>query len=91
MLPEDSFWFLLFRDEGMAKTVKYDAFISYRHCESDSDNQSGAIVIYARTEDNSDAYFKVYPVTYEQLISMADEFLSGYEPDERVKEKYSLG
>ena len=55
------------------------------------DNQSGAIVIYARTEDDSATYFKVYPVTYEQLIPMTDEFLGGYEPDERVKEKYSLG
>ena len=45
----------------------------------------------ARTEDDSATYFMVYPVTYEQLISMTDEFLGDYEPDERVKEKYSLG
>ena len=30
-------------------------------------------------------------VTYDQMISMSDDYLAGYEPDERVKEKYSLG
>jgi len=30
------------------------------------------------------------PVSYEELIAMADEMLIGYEPDEKVKEKYSL-
>ena len=58
------------------------------------DKQSGAIVVYDGLADNSgnrSVYFKAYPLTYEQLISMADRFLSGYEPDERVKEKYSLG
>ena len=57
-----------------------------------TDNQSGAIVVYAiNSTGNRSAYYKVYPVTYEKLISLADEFLSGYVPDERVKEKYSLG
>ena len=58
------------------------------------DNQSGAIVVYNVHNDhtgNKSVYYKACPVTYEQLISLADEFLSGYEPDERVKEKYSLG
>ena len=58
------------------------------------DNQSGAIVVYAVDNSNTgnkSAYYKVYPLTYEKLISLADEFLSGYVPDERVKEKYSLG
>ena len=118
----------------MAKTVKYDAFISYRHCEPDSDiaaklqkklegfrlpkdiakklgrtrlnrvfrdetefavsdDLTQAIVVYSINYEysgNNSAYYKVYPVTYEELISMADEYLDGYEPDERVKEKYSL-
>ena len=58
------------------------------------DKLSGAIVVYGVNNDqtgNNSVYYMACPVTYEQLISMADEFLSGYEPDERVKEKYSLG
>ena len=56
------------------------------------DNRSGAILVYdINNTGNKSAYYKVYPITYEKLISLADEFLSGYEPDERVKEKYSLG
>ena len=58
------------------------------------DRQSGAIVVYYVPNDhtgNNSVYYKACPVTYEQLISLADEFLSGYQPDERVKEKYSLG
>ena len=57
------------------------------------EKQSGAIVVYDLSNgiEGSDTTYSAYPVTYEQLISMADEFLDGYEPDERVKEKYSLG
>ena len=58
------------------------------------DKQSGAIVVFDKTNSNSEGfsgYYTAYPVTYEQLILLADEFLSGYEPDERIKEKYSLG
>ena len=57
------------------------------------DERSGAIVVYSINYEHSgniSAYYKVYPVTYKDLISMADEYLDGYEPDERVKEKYSL-
>ncbi|MBR0395294.1 MAG: hypothetical protein IJI63_02145 [Clostridiales bacterium] len=35
-------------------------------------------------------YFELLSI-YDQLISIADDYLDGYEPDERVKEKYSLG
>ena len=57
-----------------------------------TDNQSGAIVVYAiNNNGDKSAYFKTHPVTYEKLISLADEYLSGYVPDARVKEKYSLG
>ncbi|MBO4687648.1 MAG: toll/interleukin-1 receptor domain-containing protein [Clostridiales bacterium] len=31
------------------------------------------------------------PITYEELIEMTDAYLGDYEPDERVREKYSLG
>ena len=58
------------------------------------ENESGAIVVYDLKNGDSEffsGYYALSPVTYEQLIPMADEFLSGYEPDERVKEKYSLG
>ncbi|MCR4557578.1 MAG: TIR domain-containing protein [Saccharofermentans sp.] len=54
----------------------------------------GNPVLFNLTQNNPDNYSGHYtacPVTYEQLISMADDYLSGYEPDERVKEKYSLG
>ena len=58
------------------------------------EKQSGKLVVFDLSYSNPENYSGLYtatPVTYEQLISMADEFLSGYEPDERVKEKYSLG
>jgi hypothetical protein len=57
------------------------------------EKQSGAIVVFdiSKGIDYDSSYYLVHPVTYEQLITLADEFLAGYEPDERVKEKYSLG
>ena len=76
----------------------YDAdfknIYSIRNCVlSGIDRQKGAIVVLDLTYGNSDnvsGYYTVYPVTYEQLIRLADDYLAGYEPDERVKEKYSL-
>lgn len=35
-------------------------------------------------------YYLINPVTYEELIALADEEIAGYTPDERVKEKYGL-
>ena len=58
------------------------------------EKQTGNLVVFDLTNSNTDnlsGHYTVTPVTYEQLIAMADEFLAGYEPDERVKEKYSLG
>lgn len=58
------------------------------------EKQSGALVVFDLTQSNPDNISGLYtlsPVTYEQLISMADDYLDGYQPDERVKEKYSLG
>ncbi len=58
------------------------------------EKQSGALVVYDMTHSNPDNISGLYtlsPVSYDQLISLADDYLDGYEPDERVKEKYSLG
>ena len=68
---------------------------SIRNCIlSGIEKQSGAIVVLDFTfsdPNNYTGHYTVYPVTYDQLISLTDDYLSGYEPDERVKEKYSLG
>ncbi|SCW64548.1 TIR domain-containing protein [Ruminococcaceae bacterium YRB3002] len=48
------------------------------------------------TEINADpdvgdkVMYLVHPVTYDKLISIADEMLKGYEPDERVSERYGI-
>lgn len=58
------------------------------------EKQSGALVVLDLSYSNSDNISGLYtlcPVSYDQLISLADDYLDGYEPDERVKEKYSLG
>lgn len=68
---------------------------SIRNCNlSGIEKQSGAIVVFDLTysdPNNFSGHYTVYPVTYDQLITLTDDYLSGYEPDERVKEKYSLG
>ena len=68
---------------------------SIRNCIlSGIEKQSGALVVMDITfsdPNNYTGHYTVYPVTYDQLISLTDDYLSGYEPDERVKEKYSLG
>ena len=68
---------------------------SIRNCSlAGIDKQNGDIVVFDTTRsdaDNLTGHYTARPVTYEQLIAMADKLLSGYEPDERVKEKYSLG
>lgn len=68
---------------------------SIRDCNlSGIEKQSGAIVVLDLTYSDPNNYtgrYTVYPVTYDQLITLTDDYLSGYEPDERVKEKYSLG
>lgn len=77
----------------------YDAdfrnIYSIRNCVlSGIDRQSGALVVLDlnySSSNNVSGFYTVRPVTYDQLIGLADGYLSGYEPDERVKEKYSLG
>ena len=39
---------------------------------------------------NEEIMYLVMPVSYEELIKAADDLLSGYEPDQRIKEKYGL-
>ncbi|MBR2523903.1 MAG: toll/interleukin-1 receptor domain-containing protein [Clostridiales bacterium] len=41
-------------------------------------------------EGEETARYLIRPVTYSELISNADIFLSGYEPDESIREKYGL-
>ena len=41
-------------------------------------------------KDDEAIYYLIKPVKYNRLLQMADEFLGDFEPDQRVKEKYSL-
>ncbi|MBP5186627.1 MAG: TIR domain-containing protein [Clostridiales bacterium] len=53
------------------------------------DGATGHPVVAHRRGDDLD-YYLVVPVSYEELISLADDLLSGYEPSQRVREKYGL-
>ena len=53
------------------------------------DPVSGKPVGVTWDEDGKKCYL-INPVTYEELIALADEEIAGYTPDERVKEKYGL-
>ncbi|MBR3032160.1 MAG: TIR domain-containing protein [Clostridiales bacterium] len=53
------------------------------------DGATGHPVVTHRRGDDFD-YYLVVPVSYEELISLADDLLSGYEPSQRVREKYGL-
>lgn len=53
------------------------------------DGATGHPVVMHRRGDDLD-YYLVVPVSYEELISLADDLLSGYEPSQRVREKYGL-
>jgi len=52
------------------------------------DGATGHPVVTHRWDDLD--YYLVVPVSYEELISLADDLLSGYEPSQRVREKYGL-
>ena len=54
------------------------------------DKESGSPVVTSWT-DEEEKRFLVKPVTYEEIIRLADKLIGGYEPDERVREKYSPG
>ncbi|MEE3351422.1 MAG: toll/interleukin-1 receptor domain-containing protein [Saccharofermentanaceae bacterium] len=53
------------------------------------DGATGHPVVMHRRGDELD-YYLVVPVSYEELLSLADDLLSGYEPGQRVREKYGL-
>lgn len=46
--------------------------------------------VVGRWEGGSERQYQVRIVSYDEMIRLSDEMLVGYEPDERVKEKYSL-
>lgn len=60
----------------------------------DEDTNCPVIISGGYTDDEQlfteEHYFLVKPVTYEEVIDLSDEILDGYEPDQRVREKYSL-
>jgi len=58
-------------------------------CLYGKDLETGHLVVVRRRGDEND-YYLLKPVSYEELIRSADELLSGYEPNERIKEKYGL-
>ena len=58
-------------------------------CLYGSDPATGHLVVVRRRGDDN-VYYLLKPVSYEELIRSADELLSGYEPNERIKEKYGL-
>ncbi len=53
------------------------------------DAATGHPVVKGKNLDEEIMYL-VMPVSYEELIKAADDLLSGYEPDQRIKEKYGL-
>ncbi|MBP5261865.1 MAG: toll/interleukin-1 receptor domain-containing protein [Clostridiales bacterium] len=57
------------------------------------DTATGNLVVfdYQNSDENDEPLkYLVRPVTYDMLITMADEYLNGYVPDVRVQERYSL-
>ncbi|MBO7453003.1 MAG: toll/interleukin-1 receptor domain-containing protein [Clostridiales bacterium] len=54
-----------------------------------TDKETGKPVI-GRNKNYVESRYLLTSVTYEELIELADRRLEGYEPDQRVKEKYSL-
>ncbi|MBQ4191326.1 MAG: hypothetical protein II641_05765 [Clostridiales bacterium] len=60
----------------------------------DEDTNCPVIISWGYIDDQqlfTEEYcFLVKPITYEEAIDLSDEILDGYEPDQRVREKYSL-
>ncbi len=54
------------------------------------DGATGHPVVSHNRGDEDYDYYLVLPLMYEDLIREADDFLSGYEPNERIKAKYGL-
>ena len=56
------------------------------------DEESKDPVVKTHVENYDDPVYQYifHPVSCDEILSMADEYLDGYEPDEIVKEKYGL-
>lgn len=54
------------------------------------DGATGHPVVLHNKGDEDYGYYLVFPLKYEDLIREADDFLAGYEPNERIKTKYGL-
>jgi len=54
------------------------------------DGATGHPVVLHYKGDEDYGYYLVFPLKYEDLIREADDFLAGYEPNERIKTEYGL-
>ena len=56
----------------------------------DMDSQDPVLQKYKVDFDEEEELFLFHPISCDDVVSLADEYLDGYEPDERIKEKYGL-
>lgn len=56
----------------------------------DMDSQDPVLQKYKVDFDDEEELFLFHPISCDDVVSLADEYLDGYEPDERIKEKYGL-
>lgn len=54
------------------------------------DEATGHPVVSHKRGDEDYDYYLVLPLQYEDLIRKADDYLSGYQPNDRIKAKYGL-
>ena len=54
------------------------------------DEATGHPVVSHKRGDEDYDYYLVLPLQYEDLIRKADDYLSGYQPNERIKAKYGM-
>ena len=54
------------------------------------DEATGHPVVSHKRGDEDYDYYLVLPLQYEDLIRKADDYLSGYQPNDRIKVKYGL-
>ena len=54
------------------------------------DEATGHPVVSHNRGDEDYDYYLVLPLQYEDLIRKADDYLSGYQPNERIKAKYGM-
>ena len=56
----------------------------------DLESQDPVLRKYMKYFDDETELFLFHPISRDEVLSLADEYLDGYEPDERIKEKYGL-